>query len=146
MALTRNFKDTVRARVQADPAFRSALLTEAVNAFLLGDIDTGKAVLRDYIKATVGFEELAEQTGSSKGYIWELENRDTRKPSAEKLMKIAEVLGVTSDFLLDDSKSEPDDSVMKAALYRNFERLDKNDQQRFMKIIVDWGNKNESSD
>jgi len=36
--------------------------------------------------------------------------------------------------------------VMKAALYRNFERLDKNDQQRFMKIIVDWGNKNESSD
>lgn len=91
-------------------------------------------------------EELAEQTGSSKGYIWELENRDTRKPSAEKLMKITEVLGVTSDFLLDDSKSEPDDSVMKAALYRNFERLDKNDQQRFMKIIVDWGNKNESSD
>ena len=62
MALTRNFKDTVRARVQADSAFRSALLTEAVNAFLLGDIDTGKAVLRDYIKATVGFERLGEAT------------------------------------------------------------------------------------
>ncbi len=38
-------------------------LTEAVNAFLVGDIETGKAVLRDYIKATVGFEELAERTG-----------------------------------------------------------------------------------
>ncbi|BCA64396.1 hypothetical protein HMP09_p0044 (plasmid) [Sphingomonas sp. HMP9] len=28
MALTRNFDDTVRARVEADPAFRAALLTE----------------------------------------------------------------------------------------------------------------------
>lgn len=63
MALTRSFKDTVQARVQADPAFRSALLTEAVNAMLGGDVETGKAVLRDYIKATVGFEGLAERTG-----------------------------------------------------------------------------------
>jgi DNA-binding phage protein len=63
MALTRNFKDIMRARVRSDPAFRSALLTEAVNAFLTGVIDTGKAVLRDFIKATVGFEVLAAQTG-----------------------------------------------------------------------------------
>jgi len=86
-------------------------------------------------------EELAEKTDSSKGYIWELENRDTRKPSAEKLMKIAEVLGVTIEFLLDNSKLDPDDSVMKAALYRNFNKLDKDYQQRFMKIIEIWGNK-----
>lgn len=91
-------------------------------------------------------EELAEKTGSSKGYIWELENRDTRKPSAEKPLKIAEVLGVTMEFLLDDRKSEPDDDVMRAALYRNFEKLDKDDQQKFMKIIEDWGTKNESAD
>ena len=64
IALTRAFKDTVRARVQADPAFRTALLAEAVNAFLEGDVGTGKAVLRDYIKATVGFEGLAERTGT----------------------------------------------------------------------------------
>ncbi|MEY2928079.1 MAG: hypothetical protein RL367_2556 [Pseudomonadota bacterium] len=49
MPHTRKFRDTVRARVQADPAFRTALLTEAVNAILTGDTDTGKAVLRDYI-------------------------------------------------------------------------------------------------
>jgi DNA-binding phage protein len=29
---------------------------------LTGDVDTGKAILRDYIKATVGFEKLAEAT------------------------------------------------------------------------------------
>jgi DNA-binding phage protein len=64
MALTRAFKDTVLARVQADPAFREALLREGVNALLEGDVEAGKAVLRDYIKATVGFEALAVTTGT----------------------------------------------------------------------------------
>lgn len=64
MALTRGFKETILARVQSDPAFREALLTEAVNALLEGDVETGKAVLRDYINATVGFEALAERTGT----------------------------------------------------------------------------------
>lgn len=106
--------------------------------------DKIRKLRKDVKKLTL--EELAEKTESSKGYIWELENRDTRKPSAEKLMKIAAVLGVTTEFLLDDTKSEPDDCVMKAALYRNFEKLDKDDQQKFMKIIEDWGAKNESAD
>lgn len=64
MALTRAFKDTVLARVQSDPAFREALLREGVNALLEGDVDAGKAILRDYIKATVGFEALAVTTGA----------------------------------------------------------------------------------
>jgi len=29
-----------------------------------GDVETGKAILRDYIKATVGFEKLGEATGT----------------------------------------------------------------------------------
>src|SRR5215207_7074679 len=65
MALTRKFKDTVQARVQADPAFREALLREGIETMLSGDVDTGKAILRDYINATVGFEKLGAQTGSS---------------------------------------------------------------------------------
>jgi DNA-binding phage protein len=64
MALTRRFRDTVQARVLADPAFREALLREGVDTLLAGDIDTGKAVLRDYIKATVGFEQLSAETGT----------------------------------------------------------------------------------
>jgi hypothetical protein len=58
MALTRDFKETVLARVQADPKFRDALLKEGVETMLAGDVDSGKAILRDYIKATVGFEQL----------------------------------------------------------------------------------------
>ena len=59
MALTRAFRETVYQRAQRDGAFRKALLTEAVNAYLGGDEATGKAVLRDVINATVGFEQLA---------------------------------------------------------------------------------------
>ena len=59
MILTRDFKDTVQARTQRDPEFRKALLQEGVECLLAGDVDTGKAVLRDYINATIGFEELS---------------------------------------------------------------------------------------
>ena len=64
MALTRNFKDLVQRRVAADPAFGEALLREGIEVMLAGDLDTGKVILRDYIKATVGFERLGEATGT----------------------------------------------------------------------------------
>src|SRR6266436_8582902 len=65
MALTRDFKDTIQARVQRDPAFRRALLREAVEHFISGGLETGKTVLRDYITATIGFQQLAEATRHS---------------------------------------------------------------------------------
>lgn len=61
MALTREFKETVAARVQRDARFREALLTEALNAHLAGDTIGGRAMLRDLVNATVGFEELAAE-------------------------------------------------------------------------------------
>src|ERR1043165_6330472 len=64
MARTRNFKELVQAQVRADKKFAEALLREGVDAMLSGDVDTGKTILRDYIKATVGFEELGEATGA----------------------------------------------------------------------------------
>ncbi len=65
MALTRDFKETIQARVERDPAFREELLKEGVECLLSGDVDTGKAVLRDYINATIGFEELGGLTDKS---------------------------------------------------------------------------------
>lgn len=64
MALTRSFKDTVKARAGRDQAFRQALLQEAVQILFEGDVSGGKAVLRDYINATIGFEALAAATGT----------------------------------------------------------------------------------
>jgi len=59
MGLTRDFRETTYARAQRDGAFRKALLTEAVNAYLSGDESVGKAALKDFINATIGFEKLA---------------------------------------------------------------------------------------
>jgi hypothetical protein len=65
MPLTRDFRETVRARAQRDRRFRAALLSEAADCFLAGDVETGKSVLRDYVHATVGFEELGRATKKS---------------------------------------------------------------------------------
>ncbi len=64
MVPTKDFKELVQEHVAKDPAFAEALLREGVESLLSGDVDTGKAILRDYIKATVGFEELGEATGT----------------------------------------------------------------------------------
>jgi DNA-binding phage protein len=64
MPLTRDFKELVQRHVAEDPAFGEALLREGIDTMLAGDIETGKAILRDYIKATVGFEKLGEETGN----------------------------------------------------------------------------------
>jgi hypothetical protein len=64
MALTKSFKELVQRRVAADPDFAAALLREGIDIMLTGDVDTGKSILRDYIKATVGFEKLGEATGT----------------------------------------------------------------------------------
>jgi len=63
MVLTRDFRKTIQARAKRDPAYREAMLTEAVDSFLSGDVEVGKAMLRDYINATIGFEALSRQIG-----------------------------------------------------------------------------------
>ena len=62
MALLKSFKELVQRRVAEDSGFAEALLREGIDTMLSGDVDTGKAILRDYIKATVGFEKLGEAT------------------------------------------------------------------------------------
>ena len=65
MPLTRDFKETIQARMERDPGFREALLEEGVECLLGGDVETGKSVLRDYINATIGFRELGGLTDKS---------------------------------------------------------------------------------
>jgi hypothetical protein len=60
--LTREFKDTVQTRIKGDPKYRKELLRQSVECLLSGDLDTGKAILRDYINATIGFDELCRLT------------------------------------------------------------------------------------
>lgn len=59
MGLTKDFRETTYARAQRDAPFRKALLTEAINAYLSDEETIGKAILKDFINATIGFEKLA---------------------------------------------------------------------------------------
>ena len=65
MVLTKDFKDTIKDRVERDPAFREELLKKGIECLLTGDVDTGKSVLRDYINATIGFDALGTATDRS---------------------------------------------------------------------------------
>ncbi len=59
MPLTKEFKSTVMTRARRDKAFCNAMLAEAINELLTGDVNVGKAILRDYINATISFEILS---------------------------------------------------------------------------------------
>jgi len=87
MALTRSFKETVQVRVIADRSFRDALLREAIETMLAGDVDTGKAILRDYIKATVGFEKLGAAIGTSPKSLMRMFG-PTGNPQAKNLFAV----------------------------------------------------------
>lgn len=65
MALTRDFKRTIKARADRDPEFRTGLLEEALDAFLDANLETGKVLLRDYVNATLGFEQLGKDLEKS---------------------------------------------------------------------------------
>jgi hypothetical protein len=62
MAKSKSFRDLVEGHVKDDQKFAEALLREGIDAMLSGDLDTGKTIIRDYIKATVGFEKLGQAT------------------------------------------------------------------------------------
>jgi len=99
MALTRSFKETVRARVERDPRFRAALLKEAVEQMLAGDVETGKAVMRDYINATVGFERLARETGTPAKSLMRMFS-PKGNPRADNLFAVISRLQKASKFRL----------------------------------------------
>lgn len=91
MALTRDFKQTIKARLDSDPAFREELLKEGVQALLLGDLDTAKAILRDFINATLGFSELAELSDKSPESLMRMLG-PKGNPRAKNLLNIIQVL------------------------------------------------------
>lgn len=91
MPITRNFRKTVWTRAQNDRGFREALLTEAINELLTGDLPAGKAMLRDYVNATITFDGLAEAVEKpSKSLQRMLGPRGN--PTAESLFAIIKVL------------------------------------------------------
>jgi putative addiction module killer protein len=62
--LAGSVRELIDDYIVSDPAFREALIEEAIETMLAGDVETGKTILRDYIKATEGFEKLGRALGT----------------------------------------------------------------------------------
>lgn len=91
VVLTREFRETVLARAQRDTRFRRALLAEAINELLAGNLTAGKALLRDYINATLGFERLGSEVGRPPKSLQRMLG-PSGNPTAENLIAILKAL------------------------------------------------------
>lgn len=91
MPISRKFRETVLRRAQRDADFRREMLSEAVNELLAGDLDAGKALLRDYINATITFEELAGKMKKSGKSIHRMLG-PRGNPRAENILEIIKIL------------------------------------------------------
>jgi DNA-binding phage protein len=76
MALTRDYKETVVARIKRDPKFARALYAEAISALLDGETAEGLSMLRDLVHAEITFKELARQTGLGEKTLHRMLNRN----------------------------------------------------------------------
>lgn len=84
-------------------------------------------------------EKLAELTDSSKSYIWELENKTPPRPSAEKLSKIAQQLGVNVEYLLDPDENVSADDAADAHFYRKYRKMKPGTKEKIRRMIELWG-------
>ncbi|BAM89362.1 putative transcriptional regulator [Bradyrhizobium oligotrophicum S58] len=91
MALTRDFRETVQARAERDPAFREAMFQEAVSALLCGEVDDGRAGLRAYINATIGFDALSKALGRPPKSLMRMFG-PSGNPTAENLLAVINAL------------------------------------------------------
>jgi DNA-binding phage protein len=60
----RSFNEIVQDRVGREPAFAGALLEEAVQCMLAGELPTARSLIRDAIKGSIGYAELSRRTGT----------------------------------------------------------------------------------
>jgi transcriptional regulator with XRE-family HTH domain len=83
-------------------------------------------------------DKLAELADSSKSYIWELENKAPPRPSAEKLSKLAEQLGVTLDYLLDENAEITKEDATDKMFYRKYRDMKPETKEKIRKMVDLW--------
>jgi hypothetical protein len=91
MPLTRSFRETVQARARRDVKFRQALLGEAMQALLDGNLEEGRAALRPCINATIGFEKLGLALDRSPKSLMRMFG-PSGNPTAENLLGVISLL------------------------------------------------------
>ena len=100
----------------------------------------GERIRRLRKEKKLTLEGLAEATGSSKSYIWELENKETTpRPSAEKLFKIADALETTLELLLDQTGKLQEEDATDAHFYRKYREMEDETKAKIRRMVELWG-------
>jgi transcriptional regulator with XRE-family HTH domain len=68
-------------------------------------------------------DQLAEKAGASRSSLWELENKDPPRPSADKLAGIAKALEVTVDYFLGSDMPEELQAAEDKAFFREYQSM-----------------------
>jgi hypothetical protein len=98
MPLTRSFHETVQARARRDVKFRQALLAEATQTLLDGNLEEGRSALRSCINATIGFEKLGAALGRSPKSLMSMFG-PSGNPTAENLLAVIGLLQAETGVL-----------------------------------------------
>lgn len=83
-------------------------------------------------------EQLADRAGASKSYIWELENKNPPRPSAEKLSKIAAELGVTIEYLLGQDQKVTEADAADEMFFRKYRQMNPQVKKKIRKMVDLW--------
>lgn len=80
-------------------------------------------------------EALAQKINSSKSYVWEIENKDVARPSAEKLTLVANALETTVDYLLQGSNVIDAEEARDQAFYRKYMNQQPTKRRQMQKFL-----------
>jgi transcriptional regulator with XRE-family HTH domain len=92
-------------------------------------------------EAGKSLDTLAKDAGLSKSYLWELENRESPKPSLEKLQAIANALNIDVAFFIDDSIEDLQEDLKDRQFFRNYTKLKPETKEQLRVILEAFKNK-----
>lgn len=80
-------------------------------------------------------DALAKEAGLSKSYLWELENRESPRPSLDKLQAIAKALNIDAAYFMDDSIEDLQEDLKDRQFFRNFTKLNEVDKETLRAFV-----------
>ena len=81
-------------------------------------------------------QQVADAVGCTKAYIWELEMKDGQRPTAERIQKIAQVLGVTMEDVMGTPMQEaPQASAEDVAFFREYAGMTDEEKDRYRQAL-----------
>lgn len=99
----------------------------------------GERIRRLRTQKGLTLDKLGELTESSKSYIWELENKDPPRPSAEKLSKIANKLETTIEYLLEGEEKVTQEDAADTKFFRQYRKMPSTTKAKIRQMVKLWG-------